>query len=108
MDNKQERQAYMMGMKLRSQGHSLDVVFARMEKSGIPENLVKQVIDDLELEESKTAELDKSNLASFGWIRLGIALLLAAISAAVFPGMIIMPIGFILAGIVLLLINRNR
>ena len=47
----------------------------------------------------------KGNIA---WVKVGIVLLLAIISAIVFPGLIIMPIGFVLAAIVLFIFSKKK
>lgn len=78
-----------------------------LKKSGVPEDMAHQVVQDLILEQKKEHIKENEEKRSFGWLRIGIALVLALISFVVFPGIIILPIGFLVTGVIILFVYRK-
>ena len=100
MDESLKNQAYLEGSKLKQAGYDSEVIFARLEKQGIPEDLAKEVIANLFLQQKKdVAEMAKP-FYNIALIRIGIGVFLAIASAIVFPGVIYLPFGLVIGGIV--------
>lgn len=56
-------------------------------------------------QKNRSDSIKKGNIA---WFKVGKVIILALISAKVFPGLIIMPIGFLIAGLVFLILNYGK
>jgi hypothetical protein len=100
MDEGLKNKAYLEGSRLKKAGHDDEVISARLEKMGIPPDLIKSVI--LNLSVQRVIDNDKTarpfyNVALF---KVAIGVLLAIISTIVIPGKIILPIGLIVTGII--------
>jgi len=49
MDEGLKNKAYLEGSRLKNAGYDDEVIFARLEKQGIPEELIKKVIANLQI-----------------------------------------------------------
>ncbi len=50
MDETLKRKAYLEGLKLKNSGLDQEIIYARLEKQGIPEELAKEVAKNVMLE----------------------------------------------------------
>ncbi|MFB9844669.1 hypothetical protein [Mucilaginibacter ginsenosidivorans] len=108
MDEGLKNKAYMEGMRLKKAGMDNEVIRARLEKLGIPEELITQVISNMSIQQKQEKVKANEPLYYSGLLKVGLGVLLAIISAFIFPGKIIFPIGFVASGIVYALIAKNN
>jgi hypothetical protein len=108
MDEGLKNKAYLEGMRLKKSGMDDEVIYARLEKLGIPNDLIKNVIQNLNVQQKEQQVKDQLPLYYSGLIKIGIGVLLAIISATIFPGIIILPIGFVISGIIYSLIAKRN
>ncbi len=101
------RRAYSLGLKLKNSGLEEEIIYARLEKQGIPEELAMQVARDVMIERQKSEAEDEKSHYDMTWIKIGLGLLLALISAIVLPGMIVIPIGLIIGGLVYAIATKD-
>lgn len=108
MDEGLKNRAYLEGMRLKKSGMDDEIIRARLEKQGIPEDLIKNVIQNLNLKQQVEKKEEHQPMYYSGLIKVGLGVVLAIISAIVLPGKIYLPIGFIVSGILYALIARQR
>jgi len=94
-----KKKAYLLGSRLINQGYDFEVIRARMDKEGVPEEMIEQVI--LNLAKQVVADVSEESKPFFNLalIKIGIGILLAIISAILIPGQVYLPIGLIGTGI---------
>ena len=97
--------AYLAGLKLKQSGLSEEVIYARLEKQGFGEELSRRVAKDVVDEIQK--ETSKNNL-SYGLVIAGIGLLGSIISAFVLPDRILLPLGLIVGGLLIALVEKVK
>jgi len=99
MDETLKRKAYLDGMNLKNSGLDDETIYARLEKSGIPEELAKEVVLNMSLQ-------GKPSLKKLSRERINISLIVivigivAAIIAGSFSTMTIIPFFIIMGGVV--------
>ncbi len=93
-----KRRAYSLGFQLKNSNLDIDVIYARLEKQGIPPEIATQVIKDMSEEDENKLIVDAKPKFYFAFAGLIIGIIIAIISAFVFPDKIILPIGLILGG----------
>lgn len=103
-----KKKAYMIGLKLKNSGLDAETIYARIEKQGIPEELARQVVQDILTERKREVSKEAEPFYNFALIRIGIGVAVALVSYLIFPGNIILPIGFIVGGIVSALIAKKK
>src|SRR5436190_1643560 len=108
MDEELKKKAYLEGMKLKKAGMDNEVIYARLEKQGIPNDLISDVIKNLNVQQKAEKVESQQPLYYSGLLKIGLGILLAIISAFVFPGKIILPIGFIVSGIIYAVIAKKN
>jgi hypothetical protein len=77
MDEELKRSAYLEGMKLKKAGFDNQVIRARLEKQGIPNELVRQVIINLNIQKVKEIENEQKPLYYSGLLKIALGVLLA-------------------------------
>lgn len=95
-----KRRAYALGLKLKHSGLDEDVIYARLEKQGIPEELAEQVARDVMIERRKAEAADEKPFYYLALVKIGIGVVAAIVSAILLPGKIIVPIGLIAGGVI--------
>lgn len=112
MDEELKRKAYLEGMKLKKAGFDDEVIYARLEKQGIPGDISRNVIKNLNIQKQadKIEEKKSSNNTALysSLLKVGLGVLLAIVSAIIFPGYIILPIGLIAGGIFYAIIAKIK
>lgn len=108
MDDELKNKAYLEGQKLKRAGYDDEVIFARLEKHGIPEDLARQVIKNLSVQQKRVVYEKHKPKYNIAVIRIGIGVFLAIASAILFPGRIYLPIGLIGGGIIYALIAKSK
>jgi hypothetical protein len=95
-------------MKLKKSGLDNEVIYARLEKQGIPDELIKSVLMNLNLQQKRDVVAQETPFYYSGLLKAGLGVLAAIISAILFPGIIILPIGLIVTGIIYALISKKK
>ena len=108
MEEELKRKAYLEGMKLKKAGMDNEVIRARLEKQGIPDELIKTVIQNLNVQQKAERVESQQPLYYSGLLKIGIGVFLAIASAIIFPGVIVLPIGFIAGGVIYMLIAKRN
>lgn len=103
-----KRKAYLAGQRLKSSGLEAEVIYARLEKQGIPESLAKQVVKDLWKMQQETTIKEATEDHNYALVRIGIGIVAAIISWIVLPNNFILPIGLIGGGIISAIIAKNK
>lgn len=100
--------AYSLGLKLKHSGLDADVIYARLEKQGIPENLARQVASDVMIERRKSEAKDEQSFYYLALVKIGVGVAAAIISAIILPDRIILPIGLIMGGVVYAVATKSK
>jgi hypothetical protein len=100
MDEGLKNKAYLEASRLQKAGYDNEVISARLEKQGIPQELIDQVLMNLSIQKIKDRDELVRPFYNIALIKIGIGVLLAVVSAIVIPGQIYLPIGLIVGGIV--------
>lgn len=104
MDEGLKNKAYLEGSRLKAAGHDNEVILARLDKQDIPDELARQVITNLSIQqirEVKEKEMEKGAVSyNVALIKIGIGLFLAIASYIIIPEQTIIPIGLILGGVI--------
>jgi hypothetical protein len=99
MSEELKKKAYLLASRLINQGYDYEVIRARMDKEGIPEEMIKQVIKNLTVQQIVEVTKENKPFFNIALIKIGIGILLAIISAILIPGQVYLPIGLIGTGI---------
>ena len=99
MSDELKKKAYLLASRLLQQGYDYEVIRARMDKEGIPEEMIKQVIKNLAVQQIVEVAKENKPFFNIALIKIGIGILLAIISAILIPGQVYLPIGLIGTGI---------
>jgi hypothetical protein len=103
-----KRKAYLEGMKLMKAGYDPEVIRARLDKEGIPDDMIKQVLINLFTQQKAEVETFHWPFYNIALLRIGIGVFLAIVSYLLLPGIVILPIGLIGGGILAAFISRNK
>jgi hypothetical protein len=104
----QKRKAYLEGMKLMKSGMDREIIYARLEKQGIPEDIIEGVIQNLFIQKKVDHVKEITPLYNIALVRVGIGVAFAVIFYLIDPSQIIIPIGLIGGGIIsAFLINKD-
>jgi VIT1/CCC1 family predicted Fe2+/Mn2+ transporter len=108
MDDGLKNKAYLEGTRLKNAGMDDEVIYARLEKQGIPDELARNVIKNLNVQKKVEKVKEQQPLYYSGLLKIALGVLFAIISYFIFPGKIILPIGFIISGILYALIAKQN
>jgi len=112
MDEGLKNKAYLEAMRLKKSGLDDEVIYARLEKQGIPPELINRVIQNISIQ--KTADIvreerESNEIKSNSYLaKAGAGILLAIISYFIFPNNVIIPVGCIVGGIGLALFYKAK
>lgn len=102
------RKAYSEAMKLRRSGLDDEIIYARHEKQGIPEELILRVLTNINIERRKKVTNELNFNYKFAALKIGAGIVGAIISGLLLPGNTVIPIGLILGGIILALATNKQ
>lgn len=108
MDEELRRKAYLEGMKLKKAGLDKEVIYARLEKQGIPDDLIKTVLQNMSIQQKRDVIVEQTPFYYSGLLKAGLGVLLAIISYVIFPNIIIVPVGLIVSGIAYAIISKKQ
>ena len=104
MENNNEylkNKAYHEGLKFKNSGLEEEVIYAKLEKQGIPIDLAKEVARNVVIERNKYSKEDIKDYKNYK--KLGIVFIvigiLASIIAYIFTGIISVAVGVLVVGI---------
>jgi len=104
MDEGLKNKAYLEGSRLKAAGYDNEVILARLDKQGVPDDLARQVIKNLSIQQKREVvekETEKKAVSyNVALVKIGIGVFLAIASYIIIPEQPIIPIGLILGGIV--------
>ena len=108
MDEGLKNKAYLEGSRLKNAGYDDEVIFARLEKQGIPEELRKKVIANLQIQRHIDVVKEQKPLYNIALLKIAVGFVLAIASAVLVPGVVILPIGLVVSGVVYALLSRKK
>ena len=108
MDDELKKKAYLEGMKLKKAGYDNEVIYARLEKQGIPEELILQVLKNLSIQQKADIIKEEKPFFNIAILKIGIGVFLAIVSAILIPGEVYLPVGLIVGGIVYAIISKSK
>jgi len=108
MDEGLKNRAYLEGMRLKKAGYDNEVIRARLDKQGIPDDLIQQVLMNLYIQQKVDIVKEEKPFFNIALLKIGIGVFLAIVSAVIFPDRIYIPIGLIVSGIVYALISNSK
>jgi len=77
MDEELKRKAYLEGMKLKKAGLDNEVIYARLEKQGIPDELIKNVLQNMSIQRKREVIEEQTPFYYSGLLKAGLGVLLA-------------------------------
>ncbi len=102
-----KRRAYSSATKLKNQGLDRESIYARLEKDGIPEHIIIEVLENMTKQIRKERVISEKSHREIAWIKIVIALVIVIISYFVFPETVLIPIGLIFSSIIYLLATHK-
>jgi VIT1/CCC1 family predicted Fe2+/Mn2+ transporter len=108
MDEELKRKAYLEGMKLMKAGYDQETIRARLDKLGIPEALIRQVLTNLFIQQKANRVAEQKPFFNIALLRVGIGVFLAIVSYLLVPGEFFLPIGLIVGGIVAAFVSKSK
>jgi hypothetical protein len=108
MDEELKRKAYLEGMKLKKAGLDNEVIYARLQKQDIPDELIKNVLQNMSIQRKREVIEEQTPFYYSGLLKAGLGVLLAIIVYIIYPGAVIVPVGLIFTGIAYAIISRNK
>jgi len=108
MEEGLKHKAYLEGMKLKKAGYDNEVIFARLEKQGNPEELISQVIMNLSVQQKIDVIKELEPFFNSAILKIAIGVFIVVLSAVFTPDHIILPVGLIFGGIIYAIIVKSR
>ncbi|WP_422004360.1 hypothetical protein [Roseivirga pacifica] len=113
MENKEfdettKRKAYSEAMKLQRSGLDNETIFARLEKQGIPEQLILRVLGNMNLKQTKKVTKEINFNYKLAALKIGAGIVAAIISGIIIPGNVVIPTGLILGGLILAVTTNKQ
>lgn len=103
-----ERRAYTMAWKFKNSNMEEEVIYAKLEKQGIPKELALEAAHNIVLERKKDLIKEEKPFFKVALLKIGLGMFVALIYAIVFPGSYILPIGFLVGGAILALASWHK
>ena len=107
-DSELKKKAILIVQRLKSSGLETDVIYARLDKLGIPNNIAKVAVENVLQEfkhiDKKEAKWDFTSAS----MSIGIGVIAAIISTFVVPGSVFIPFGLIGTGVIHALIAYKK
>lgn len=100
-DETLKRQAYLEALNLYNSGADAELIYARLDKKGFPEELIRQVLRNLYQHDEEKVQEAAGNSFHIGIIILGVGICILIGSAFFLPTVTVIPIGLILGGAVI-------
>jgi hypothetical protein len=96
----EKRRAYLEGIKLMKSGLDKEVIYARLEKQGIKEDIIQDVIKNLFIQKKVDQVKNLTPFYNIALVRIGAGVGFAILFYAIDPSQVIVPIGLIGGGII--------
>lgn len=72
MDEELRRKAYLEGMKLKKAGLDKEVIYAWLEKQGIPDDLIKTVLQNMSIQQKRDVIVEQTPFYYSGLPKAGL------------------------------------
>jgi hypothetical protein len=112
MDEELKKKTYLDAMRLRNSGLDDEVIYARLEKQGVPSDLINRVLQNMSMQTkidvAKKVQEHNEVKSNAYLIKAGAGVLVAIVSFFLFPGNMIIPVGCILGGIAWAFIHKLK
>ncbi|MFA6276367.1 MAG: hypothetical protein WC622_06435 [Pedobacter sp.] len=103
-----KKKAYLEALKLSKSGVDREIIYARLEKQGIPGEIIEDVIKNLSIQRKADKIEHLTPFYNIALVRVGIGFAFAVIFYLLSPNQFYIPIGLIVGGIIsAFLIKRN-
>jgi hypothetical protein len=102
-----KKKAYSIGLRLKNSGLDGETIYARLEKQGIPEDMAKEVVQDILIERKRDVIKQTEPVYNFALIRIGIGLVIALVSYLLTDN-VVLPIAIIAGGVVSALLAKKK
>lgn len=96
----------MQASRLKNEGLDNEIIYARLEKQGVPIDLINQVLANLTVQKITDVNAAQKPFFNLALLKIGIGVLLAIVSILILPGQVILPIDLIAGGIITAVIKR--
>jgi hypothetical protein len=107
MDKSLKRRAYVEGLKLKNSKHDEEVIYAKLEKQGIPAELAKEVAKNVIIERNRGENNELQDINTIAWIKIIVGVL-ASIIAYILTDRVFFSVSFIIGGIILAIYSRKN
>jgi hypothetical protein len=106
--NKLKKKAYLMVTRLAYSGHDGEVIYARLEKEGIPDEIIKEVMKDITIEHQHNEISQAEAKYEFAWMRVVIGVVAAIVFYFVFGEDARIPAGVIATGLIAAFLSKKK
>lgn len=103
-----KKQAYSLALRLKHSGLDSEIIYARLEKQGIPQELAKKVVKDLMTQKTVEAKKEKKSMDNVNAILIGIIICATIASFTLNVGFRIIPYGVIIAALISIFARRKK
>ncbi len=103
-----KKRAYLMALRLKNSGLDEEVIYARLEKQGIPVGLAREVAHGVLVQKRREIIEETEPIYNFALTRIGIGVAIAILSFLIFPGNVVIPVGMVAGGIVGALFAKKK
>lgn len=107
-DSELMKKALLLVQRLKNSGLDHEIIFARLEKQGIPDHIAKEAVKDVNIEFRKIEKKEAKTSFDTALLRIGLGVGAAIVFAIIFPGIIIIPVGLIGGGIIYALLAKKK
>lgn len=102
-----KKKAYSIAMRLKNSGLDGETIYARLEKQGIPEDMAREVVQNILIEIKRDVIKQTEPIYNFALIRIGIGLAIALVTYLL-TGNAILPGAIIAGGVVTALMAKKK
>ena len=102
----QLRRAYSIAFKLKNSNLDSEIIYARLEKQGISDEIAKKVIADLSTERRISNNIKSKEFDNIALVKISIAVVVFIITLLFLPGFSIVPIGLLIIGILYFVLKK--
>jgi uncharacterized transporter YbjL len=107
-DSELEKKAILIAQRLKNSGVETEVIYARLDKQDIPQNIAKEAVRNVQQEfkyiDTKEAKWDFNSAI----MSIGIGVIAAFISTFIVPGSVFIPLSLIGTGVIHALIAYKK
>jgi len=103
-----KKKAYSLALRLKHSGLDPEIIYARLEKQGIPEAVAKKAVEDLIMQKTQEEKKEQKPIDNINAVIIGIVIVATIAPFIMNARFRIIPVGLIISGIVALFFRRKR